>query len=101
MFDNRYSTRGVAESVDLSIQLIMWGMIDRWKSQNKELDYLQVFDVSTEYSCGHIITKVEHHQEIPELKEVLYYNDIANPINAKIFVIDDGEHATMMFSYEY
>ena len=46
MFDKRYSTRGIADDVDIGIQLMLWSMIDEWKSKGKKLDYLQVFDLS-------------------------------------------------------
>jgi hypothetical protein len=101
MFDKRYSTRTVAEDVDLYLQIMMWGMIDDWKMQGKKLDYLQVFVISTECCLGEVYVKIEHHQEIPKIKETSYYKNIANPIDKKIFVIDDGEHATMMFAFEY
>jgi hypothetical protein len=44
--------------------------------------------------------KVVHLQEEPPYcKE--YLIPCRNPITAKLFVIDDGEYATMMFADEY
>lgn len=46
---NRYVTRGVNEEVDIRLQLIMWSMIDKLKSEgNVEIDYLKVFKIRKE-----------------------------------------------------
>lgn len=43
MFNNpRYMTKGISEKLLLSLQIILWGMIDGLK-QKQQLDCLQVF----------------------------------------------------------
>ena len=50
---------------------------------------------------GKVYQKIVHYQEFPRLKEEFCYTNISKAVNAKIFVIDDGEQATMMLSNEY
>lgn len=54
MFDNkRYVTRGVNDTVPLSLQIMMWSMIDELRNLKRNIDYLQVFHVrvSSKYVC--------------------------------------------------
>lgn len=101
MFERQYSTREVAETLDLNIQTILWELIIKWKSEGVELDYLQVYDLSMEFLGGEVYQKIIHSQEIPKRTETFYYRNISNPINAKIFVIDEDGNGVMMFSAEY
>ena len=94
MFDNpRYLTKGVNQSISLELQIFMWSCIDNLKV---EKDYLQVFNLSVVNG----IQRVEHKQEVPEYKNT-YYVLVSNPVDAKIFVIDDGEYSTMLLAEEY
>jgi hypothetical protein len=63
MFDQRYSTRGVSDDIDLDVQLCLWGLIDVWKKQSREMDYLQIFELSAIDLKGKLIQKVVHRQE--------------------------------------
>ena len=88
----RFVTSGIAEKVPLLLQVIMWNMID---TMDKPRDYLQVFDLSEENGKQKIV------QEQPEyMKEYLFETDTPF-LCAKIFVIDDVTHSTMLFNYEY
>jgi hypothetical protein len=49
MFNNtRYMTQGIQEEVGLGLQIILWQLIDDCKAKGLKLDYLQVFELSTE-----------------------------------------------------
>lgn len=102
MFDKRYSTRGIADDVDLDIQLMIWSMIDEWKSKGKKLDYLQVFDLSMETAMGKVYQKIVHYQEFPKIEETAYFK-CWRPIFFKtVWVIDNGDGtAVMLFPNEY
>ena len=90
----RFVTSGIAEKVPLELQMIMWNMID---TMDKPRDYLQVFDLSEENGKQ----KIVHSQEQPEyMKEYLFETDTPF-LCAKIFVIDDVTHSSMLFNYEY
>ena len=95
MFNNqRYVTRGISNELPLMLQIILWGLIDSMEVVEK--DYLQVFCLSAESG----IQKIIHKQEHPEYsKEYLFPSEA--PITAKIFVIDDETHSTMLLAEEY
>ncbi len=94
MFSNqRYITRGVQAEIPLELQIFMWECIDRMP---KPKDYLQVF---TFKSVG-ILQKIVHTSEQPEYC-MNYFIPYSKPITAKVYVIDDGDHSTMLLSEEY
>lgn len=90
----RFVTRGIAEKVPLSLQMIMWNLIDTMETTK---DYLQVFELSGANGKQ----KIVHSQEQPEYKKEYLLEIDAPFINEKIFIIDDATHSTMLFSYEY
>ena len=100
MFTNkRYITCRISRVIPNEIQSALWSMIDNLRaSTDIEVDYLQVFRLSIQNGKQKII----HRQEEP-----VYYNEtfvafIWNPVeDAKIFIIDDGVHSTMMLAEEY
>jgi hypothetical protein len=71
----------------------MWELINQMPV---EKDYLQVFYLSAENGKQ----KVNHSQEIPEYSKEYVFN-IGTTINAKVFVIDDKIHSTMLLAEEY
>ena len=93
MFQNRYITKGVQSEIPAVLQLFMWDCIATMKEPK---DYLQIFRLSICNGMQSII----YEQEQPEYKHehLLYCN---NPITAKIYVIDDGDHCTMLLAEEY
>ena len=90
----RFATRGITEKVPLALQVIMWNLID---TMDITKDYLQVFELSEENGKQKII----HSQEQPPYKKEYLINTGTPFFNAKIFVIDDETHSTMLFNYEY
>ena len=94
MFDNpRFLTRGVDESIPLRLQTLLWNLIDLLPP---ERDYLQVFWLKPFGGMQQVI----HTAEEPEYKKVLLFPS-DNPINAKVYVIDDDTHTTMLLAEEY
>lgn len=59
-------------------------------------DYLQVFELTVEKSSQF----VKHRQEVPPYEETFIVGGMGTYIG-KIFVIDDGDHSTMMLAEEY
>lgn len=98
MFDkeNRYITRGVNEKIDLSLQILLWNLVDDLKV---EKDYLQVFKLSR---TGEVIN-IEHIQEVLEYKSFIKVNakDLEFKEEIKIYVIDSGVYSTMLLLEEY
>ena len=43
---NRYMTKGINQTLDISLQIMLWQIIDDFKDIKEiELDYLQVFKI--------------------------------------------------------
>ena len=98
MFDaDKYITRGVDVEIPPLIQQILWNMIF---SLSCPADYLQVFRLHGGEHNGRLTQVVEHEQEQPAHKN-RYEFPFPEPVDAKIFVIDDGDYATMLLSEEY
>lgn len=90
----KYLTRGVNAEIPIELQLFMWNCID---SIPKKKDYLQVFKLSNENG----MQRIEHSHEQPNFKMNYVLTTIDNPVTEKIYVIDDGEHLTMLLAKEY
>ncbi|MCI9258735.1 MAG: DUF960 domain-containing protein [Romboutsia sp.] len=98
--DKKYMTIGIKEEIGIDIQLFMWNEIEKRINLKKELDYLQVFNISIiDKDKG--IVKIEHTQEIPEYKKtsIIKSKEVRN--NLKVFVILEAEYATMLLASEY
>lgn len=98
--DKRYITRGIQEQINEENPLVyleLWKLIDEMDIEEK--DYLQVFELRAVHGID-AIQEIEHTQEQPPYRKIYrYYTD--KPVNAKIYVIDDGDHSTMLLSEEY
>ena len=93
MFNNRYMTKGVQSEIPAVLQIFMWDCIS---AVPEPADYLQIFRLSESNGKQRIV----HEQEVPEFKRE-YLLTFPNPINAKVYVIDDGDHCTMLLAEEY
>ncbi|MDD7184562.1 MAG: DUF960 domain-containing protein [Oscillospiraceae bacterium] len=95
MFSNqRYLTRGVYSEIPIELQLFMWEYIDRLPENR---DYFQVFELE---NLGNI-QRITHFSEQPEYSMEYLLPTITNPVTAKVYVIDDGDHSTMLLAEEY
>lgn len=95
MFSNkRYLTRGVQADIPFELQIFMWGCID---CLPEERDYFQVFKL--EVIGG--IQRIHHFSEQPEYSMEHLLPTVTNHITAKVYVIDDGDHSTMLLAEEY
>lgn len=95
MFRNqRYLTRRVYSEIPIELQLFMWECIDRLPENR---DYFQVFELEILGS----IQRITHFSEQPEYRKEYLLPTITKPITAKVYVIDDGDHSTMLLAEEY
>lgn len=102
MFDSpHYATRGVMAEVPLEIQLILWSLIDQSKEAGIQLDYLQVFELTIDCAFGEMLQRIIHRQEVPPYTSESFYHSISIPISRTIWIIDSGDHSTMLFPEEY
>ena len=97
MYQNqRYRTRGVAYDLPPILQAVLWQLVDEMKVSEK--DYLQVFKLSGNGNEQVIL----HEQEQPPYKKTHRLTLVGTPFFVgKIYVIDDGEHTTMLKASEY
>ena len=94
MFNNkRYLTCGVDSSIPLEVQLFLWECVDGLPEPR---DHLQIFDLE-QVGCMQSIT---HRSEEPEYRKV-YLLPADDPITEKLYIIDDGDHSTMLLASEY
>ena len=98
--NNRYMTRGIKETLDISLQMMLWKMVDDLKeSKEIELDDLQVFKIRI--NNEELI--IEHTQEAPEYKKVYLFNNLGSLIeeDLKIFIIYENDYNIMILAEEY
>ena len=94
MFQNkRFLTRGVQAELPVELQLFLWNCIDQLP---EERDYFQVFKLDVSNGKQHI----HHFFEQPEYSKE-YQISTEKPITAKVYVIDDIDHSTMLLAEEY
>ena len=95
MFQNdKYLTRGVSQTIPGWLVILLWHLIAAMQTESK--DYLQVFRLQ-KTGQGQRIT---HTQEQPPYSRELFV-PCTDAVNAKLFVIDDGDHSTMLLAEEY
>ena len=94
MFNNsRYLTCGIDSTIPIELQLFLWDCVERMPAPK---DYLQVFNLKP---VGKL-QSITHNSEEPEYRmEYLLPSDA--PISEKIYIIDDGDHTTMLLASEY
>ena len=94
MFQNkRFLTRGVQAELPMELQLFLWNCIDQLP---EERDYFQVFKLDVSNGKQNI----RHFSEQPEYSKE-YQISTEKPITAKVYVIDDIDHSTMLLAEEY
>ncbi len=94
MFNNgRYLTCGVDSTIPMELQLFLWECVDRMPAPK---DYLQVFELSPSGSMQSIL----HRSEEPKYR-MEYLVPADTLITEKLYIIDDGDHSTMLLSSEY
>jgi hypothetical protein len=89
----RYLTCGVDNTIPIELQLFLWECVERMPAPK---DYLQVFElkpVGCLQSITHSSEKPEYHME--------YLLPLDTQITEKLYIIDDGDHSTMLLASEY
>lgn len=94
MFDNnRYLTCGVDSKIPLDLQLFLWDCVEHMPAPK---DYLQVFELS---AAGRM-QSITHTAEKP-IHRMVYLLPFKSPVMEKVYIIDDGDHSTMLLASEY
>lgn len=89
----RYLTRGIDAEIPIELQILMWQAVD---TMPEPKDYLQVFNLSEENGL-----QVIHHTSEQPAFEMTYIITTDKPITAKVYIIDDSAHCTMLLAKEY
>lgn len=97
----RFTTKGIVEEIPYCIQNVMWAMIENMQVDKK--DYLQVFKLEKGYDDSKVLVqKLIHCQEQPEYKKIITVPICQDKVlETKVYVIDDGDYATMLLADEY
>lgn len=89
-------TRGIAKALPPALVKVFWGMIDELP---EERDYLQIFEFYV--SDGRQMLRFSAEEPAHSEEYIFPYNLPFYLRNHKIYVIDDGDHSTMLFAEEY
>lgn len=101
-YNKRYLTRGVQTTLPADLILLLWEKIDTRRLAGCKLDYLQVFDLSiSSNEQGWVLQRIVHRQEAPHYEASFLLDIPDEPVQAKVFVIDDITHSTMLLAEEY
>ena len=92
----RFLTPLVAHTLHPSIMAFIWDKVDKLP---EERDYLQVFDLYEQEGRQWIRHRAEEPQHCTEYKFPCKL--VSGIVVAKVYVIDDGERTTMLFSEQY
>lgn len=91
--NQRYLTCGVDSTIPIELQLFLWECVERMPAPK---DYLQVFELKPVGS----LQSITHRSEKPKYK-MEYLLPLDTPIKEKLYIIDDGDHSTMLLASEY
>ena len=97
---DKYMTRGINEKLPSALVMYLLQLIEYWRNKGVPLDYLQVFTLESTTVDNQEILRITHTQEVPPYKEIHTINQYTK-VRGKIFVIDDMDHVTMLWSHEY
>ena len=90
----RYLTRGVDEKIPIDIQIFMWKAVDNMPEPK---DYLQVFNLTVQNG----LQIIRHTSEKPKYEMTYILTTLTKAVTAKVYIIDDGDHCTMLLAEEY
>ena len=90
----RYITRGIDNNIPIELQMFMWEAIDRMPEPK---DWLQVFNLSIENG----LQVIKHTSEQPKFDMTYILTALTKAVTAKVYIIDDGDHCTMLLAEEY
>ena len=90
----RYLTIGVDEKIPIDIQIFMWEAVDR---MSEPKDYLQVFNLTVHNG----LQVIRHTSEKPKYEMTYILTTLTKAVTSKVYIIDDGDHCTMLLAEEY
>ena len=92
--EKRYITRGIQAELPGWLVNLLWFLRDGMEVESK--DYLQIFRLSRTDKGQ----RSEHEQAQPPYQKVLAV-PCEDAVDAKVYIIDDETHVTMLLADEY
>lgn len=92
----RYITDKIQKSIDTSLQIIIWNIIDE-ANIKENLDGTQIFSLSPTSDGQQTLT---HFSQNPNIYQTFTFL-MSKPIYSKIYVVDNGNYELMMLDTEY
>lgn len=100
--ENRYITCGIKENLHEDLQRFLWLSVDLQNAfYEDEMDYLQVFTFKRISETTLAITQLQEKPSKETTHFTAYKPEYEIILDKKVYVIDDGEHSTMLFAEEY
>ncbi len=93
---NLYRTKGICEKMPFSLQAICLELFMKRKLEGG-LDYFHIFELSVTEQGKQ---RIYHKQEQPSYESMVEI-EVENPIELKIWMIDEVEHVTLLLPEEY
>ena len=90
----RLITSNISREIPLGWIAFLWQYVDKLPI---EQDYLQIFELSEKDG----FQKIVHTQECPPYRKEYLFSPFFPVVTAKIYIINDETHATMLFANEY
>lgn len=106
MFDkNLYITKGIDNSLPENVISLLWFLLQQ-DTKKRPMDYLQVFELKTIKTESGNALSIHWSQEQPEYSTTIYFPDITENLDIKVWVICSGEgtkdeYSTMLLPEEY
>lgn len=106
MFDkNLYITKGIDNSLPKNVVNLIWFLLKQ-DSKKRQMDYLQVFELKTINTNSGNALSIHWSQEQPEYSTTIFFPDITEKLDIKVWVICTGEgtedeYSTMLLPEEY
>lgn len=94
---NRYVTKGVSARIPAYLQNLLWYIVEILPEPK---DHLQVFELMEHFEGEKVKQKIIHRQENPEYCQE-HIISVKVAVSGKIYIIDDGNHSTMLMPEEY
>ncbi|WP_312048019.1 DUF960 family protein [Anaerotignum sp.] len=100
----RYMTKGIQENLPIQLQFALWELQMNLRATEKDIDYLQVYHLSTIVKNSKTFQMIHHEAEKPKYSAV-YCLESEICIKDKIYIITDHHEdslvETMLFASEY
>jgi Staphylococcal protein of unknown function (DUF960). len=100
----RYMTKGIQETLPIELQFFLWELQINLRATKKDIDYLQIYKLST-ISKGFCTLQVIHHEAENPKYNAFYYLEPEKCMEDKIYIITDNYEdysvETMLFASEY